>query len=93
MRNLYALFYAISRTDTPFSYRLGAAGFLTSKELRDAGYRSNNALRDQRVALEWVNTHIRDFGGDPENVTAGGMSAGGGAYLNAHLWIAMTDYF
>ncbi|KAJ5159476.1 uncharacterized protein N7482_006480 [Penicillium canariense] len=59
------------------NYRLGAPGFLTSKELRDAGYNSNNGLRDQRVALEWVHKHIRDFGGDPDNITAGGMSAGG----------------
>jgi carboxylesterase type B len=57
-------------------------GFLTSKELRDAGYSSNNGLRDQRVALEWVHKHIRDFGGDPENITTGGMSAGAGAYPN-----------
>ncbi|KAJ5643447.1 uncharacterized protein N7484_005954 [Penicillium longicatenatum] len=59
------------------NYRLGAPGFLTSEELRQAGYRSNNGLRDQRVALEWVQKHIRDFGGDPDNVTAAGQSAGG----------------
>ncbi|KAJ5894816.1 hypothetical protein N7495_006507 [Penicillium taxi] len=59
------------------NYRLGAPGFLTSEELRSAGYQSNNALRDQRVALQWVQKHISDFGGDPDNVTAGGSSAGG----------------
>jgi carboxylesterase type B len=53
---------------------------LTSEELRQAGYRSNNGLRDQRVALEWVQKHIRDFGGDPDNVTAAGQSAGGGNF-------------
>lgn len=51
---------------------------MTSKELREAGYKANNGLRDQRVALEWVQRHIRDFGGDPDNVTTAGMSAGGG---------------
>ncbi|KAJ5760370.1 carboxylesterase [Penicillium odoratum] len=66
------------------NYRLGAAGFLTSEELRQAGYRSNNGLRDQRVALEWVQKHIRDFGGDPDNVTAAGQSAGG-ASVTYHL--------
>ncbi|KAJ5371402.1 uncharacterized protein N7496_007494 [Penicillium cataractarum] len=66
------------------NYRLGAPGFLTSKELRDAGYNSNNGLRDQRVALEWVHKHIRDFGGDPENITTGGMSAGA-ASVTYHL--------
>ncbi|KAJ5792605.1 uncharacterized protein N7503_008583 [Penicillium pulvis] len=66
------------------NYRLGAPGFLTSEELRQAGYRSNNGLRDQRVALEWVQKHIRDFGGDPDNVTAAGQSAGG-ASVTYHL--------
>jgi carboxylesterase type B len=51
---------------------------LTSEELRNAGYRANNGLRDQRVALEWVRKHIGEFGGDPENITVAGMSAGGG---------------
>lgn len=51
---------------------------MTSGELRSAGFKANNGLRDQRVALEWVHRHIRDFGGDPENITLAGMSAGGG---------------
>lgn len=62
------------------SYRLGAPGFLTSEELRNAGFKANNVLRDQRVALQWVHRHIRDFGGNPDNITAAGMSAGGGKY-------------
>ncbi|EAW06756.1 putative carboxylesterase [Aspergillus clavatus NRRL 1] len=59
------------------NYRLGAVGFLTSEELRQAGYKANNGLRDQRVAMRWVQQHIEAFGGDPENVTLAGMSAGG----------------
>lgn len=35
-------------------------------------------LRDQRVALQWVARHIADFGGNPDNITVSGMSAGGG---------------
>ncbi|KAF9889576.1 hypothetical protein FE257_007084 [Aspergillus nanangensis] len=66
------------------NYRLGAFGFLTSDELRQAGYKANNGLRDQRVAMEWVQRHIRDFGGDPENVTLAGMSAGA-ASVTYHL--------
>ncbi|KAJ5313307.1 uncharacterized protein N7443_000191 [Penicillium atrosanguineum] len=66
------------------NYRLGAPGFLTSEELRDAGYQANNGLRDQRVALEWVRKHIGDFFGDPENITVAGMSAGG-ASVTYHL--------
>lgn len=64
-------------TDPP-SYRVGPAGFLTSMEMRGAGLTSNNGLRDQRVALKWVQQHIRGFGGDPDNVTLVGHSAGGG---------------
>lgn len=51
---------------------------MTSDELRNGGYKANNGLRDQRVALEWVRRHIVDFGGDPENITVAGMSAGAG---------------
>ncbi|KAK4545632.1 hypothetical protein LTR36_002585 [Oleoguttula mirabilis] len=58
------------------NYRLGVAGLLTSKELRDAGYKPNNAIRDQRTALLWVQKHIAGFGGDAENVTLAGESAG-----------------
>ncbi|KAL5362032.1 Alpha/Beta hydrolase protein [Aspergillus floccosus] len=66
------------------NYRLGAFGFLTSEELRQAGYKANNGLRDQRVAMEWVQKHIGEFGGDPENVTLAGMSAGA-ASVTYHL--------
>lgn len=39
---------------------------------------------DQRNALEWVRDHIRDFGGDPSNVTAFGISAGS-ASVHYHI--------
>ncbi|OJJ44966.1 hypothetical protein ASPZODRAFT_153290 [Penicilliopsis zonata CBS 506.65] len=66
------------------NYRVGVFGFLTSEELRNAGYKANNGLRDQIVALRWVQKHIRGFGGDPENVTLCGMSAGA-ASVTYHL--------
>ncbi|KAH7061621.1 Alpha/Beta hydrolase protein [Paraphoma chrysanthemicola] len=59
------------------NYRLGVAGFLTSKELRAAGYRPNNGLHDQRTALRWIRNNIGGFGGDPEEITTAGESAGG----------------
>jgi len=59
------------------NYRLGIAGFLTNPELRAAGYKPNNGLRDQRLALSWIARHIKGFGGDPENITVAGESAGG----------------
>nr|OQO28971.1 hypothetical protein B0A51_03780 [Rachicladosporium sp. CCFEE 5018] len=58
------------------NYRLGITGFLTSKAMRDAGYRANNGLRDQRTALLWLKQYIHAFNGDPENITIMGESAG-----------------
>jgi carboxylesterase type B len=63
---------------------MGVFGFLTSEELRKAGYLGNNGLRDQRVAFEWIKRNIAGFGGDPDNVTVGGQSAGGSLLLNLH---------
>ncbi|KAF2281350.1 carboxylesteras-like protein [Westerdykella ornata] len=59
------------------NYRLGAAGFMTSKELRDAGYKANNGFHDQRTALKWIRKFIGGFGGDPDEITVVGESAGG----------------
>lgn len=64
-----------------YRYRLGIPGFLTSAEMRQAGYKANNGLRDQATALQWIKHHIAGFGGDPANVTAMGESAGGGELL------------
>ncbi|OAL42550.1 para-nitrobenzyl esterase [Pyrenochaeta sp. DS3sAY3a] len=59
------------------NYRLGVYGFLYSSALRDAGIKANRGIRDQRTALEWVGENIAGFGGDPEQVTLVGESAGG----------------
>ncbi|MBN9613684.1 MAG: carboxylesterase family protein [Actinobacteria bacterium] len=53
------------------NYRLGALGFLAA-----AGVPTNLGLRDQVLALEWVRDNIGAFGGDPDNVTIFGQSAG-----------------
>ncbi|MFG6490723.1 carboxylesterase/lipase family protein [Microbacterium sp. P03] len=58
------------------SYRLGFDGF---GAIEDAP--SNRGVRDWLAALEWVQTNIRAFGGDPGRVTIAGQSAGGGAVL------------
>lgn len=59
-----------------FSYRVGVPGFLTSEVLRDAGYRPNNGLDDQKVGLRWIKNNIAGFGGDPSRITFLGESAG-----------------
>ncbi len=58
------------------SYRLGFTGF----GLID-GAVANRGVLDWICALEWVQKHIRAFGGDPDRVTIAGQSAGGGAVL------------
>ncbi|KAF2737920.1 putative carboxylesterase [Polyplosphaeria fusca] len=70
-----------AQMDTPvivvnINYRLAALGNLTSQELRTAGYPGNNSLRDQKCALQWVQSHIELFGGDPQQICAFGESAG-----------------
>ncbi|CAN9203555.1 unnamed protein product [Alternaria alternata] len=57
------------------NYRMAAFGFLYSEEVKDAGVQ-NLGLRDQRLAMQWVNKHISSFGGDPTKVTIWGESAG-----------------
>ncbi|XP_051164406.1 esterase E4-like isoform X3 [Leptopilina boulardi] len=56
------------------NYRLDVLGFLNLGIEEAAG---NQGLKDQVTALRWVKENISNFGGDPENVTIFGESAGG----------------
>ena len=60
-------------------YRLGVFGFLATEELQKEspnGSTGNYGLLDQIKALQWVQNNISAFGGDPDNVTLAGESAG-----------------
>jgi para-nitrobenzyl esterase len=62
-----------------FNYRVGALGFLAHPELsKESGHQAsgNYGLMDQIAVLRWVHENIARFGGDPNNVTIAGQSAG-----------------
>lgn len=57
------------------NYRVQAWGYLYGQEVLDAGS-ANMGIKDQRLALHWINENIGAFGGDPDKVTIWGESAG-----------------
>jgi carboxylesterase type B len=69
------------------NYRLGIFGFAKSAALSH----HNAAMRDQRLALEWVKDNIAAFGGDPDNITIHGQSSGGTSLSFDPLITVHTD--
>ncbi|KAF4547710.1 Carboxylesterase-like protein 3 [Elsinoe fawcettii] len=73
------------------NYRLGAFGWLSGPTFQETGGIANAALYDQRFALEWVQKYIHLFGGDPDQVTVFGESAGGGSIMHQITAFAGTQ--
>jgi para-nitrobenzyl esterase len=76
-----------------FNYRLGMLGQFAHPALRRAQPEEpagNYHMMDQVAALEWVRDNIAAFGGDPENVTIFGMSAGG-VSVNYHMAMPVSE--
>ena len=77
-------------------YRLGVFGFFHLSHLpdgKDYPDAQNLGLMDQIMALKWVHENIAAFGGDPENVTIFGQSAGGGSVSLLPLIKGSHKYF
>lgn len=75
-----------------FDYRLGSLGFFASKELIEEAKKNgepvgNYGTMDQIAVLKWVKKNIAAFGGDPNNVTIFGESAGG----RSVTWLMVSD--
>lgn len=81
-QNMFRSNSLVSRGDivlVTINYRLGALGFLNLDEITGGRIPATGCegLLDQVAALDWVRENIQNFGGDPDNITVFGESAGG----------------
>ncbi|MBQ3919345.1 MAG: carboxylesterase/lipase family protein [Oscillospiraceae bacterium] len=77
------------------AYRLGAFGFLCHPQLtaEQPDDPTNFGALDQQAGLRWVKRNIANFGGDPDNITIAGQSAGGGSVMAQMACKANEGYF
>jgi len=77
--NLNALVETNGIVGVTMNYRLGNLGFLPHPAFADGKDVGNYGIQDQLAAIKWVQENIAQFGGDPDQVTIGGESSGGGS--------------
>jgi carboxylesterase type B len=81
----YPILNVSSQNDLLFvypNYRTNAFGFLPGSEIASSPTSDlNPGLLDQQAALKWTNKYVAKFGGDPDNVTIWGQSAGAGSVV------------
>ena len=78
------------------NYRLNMYGFMDFSSVpggESFGTAPCNGLLDQAMALRWVHENIAAFGGDPDNVTIFGQSAGGGSVSILPVMKEANQYF
>jgi len=75
------------------NYRVGIAGFFVSSGTVAGGGLGNYGLLDQQAAIKWTHTNIARFGGDPNNITIFGESAGGSSVSLQMLISSTWPYF
>ena len=78
------------------NYRLNMYGFMDFSSVpggENFGTAPCNGLLDQAMALRWVHENIAAFGGDPDNVTIFGQSAGGGSVSILPVMKEANRYF
>ena len=75
------------------NYRLALMGYLAHPEItaESPDAPCNFGLLDQQAGLHWVYENIAAFGGDPENITIAGQSAGGGSTMQQLTCAANKD--
>jgi carboxylesterase 2 len=74
------------------NYRLGSFGFLAHPDLSaESGHNAsgNYGIQDQQFALQWVADNIAAFGGNPDQITVGGQSAGSASSLDM-MWSPLS---
>nr|XP_022900261.1 venom carboxylesterase-6-like [Onthophagus taurus] len=72
------------------NYRLGPLGFLSTEDEIIPG---NNGLKDQVLALKWIQKNIKYFGGNPDSVTITGSFSGGASVHYHYLSSLSKDLF